>query len=79
MAWFILHTAAYQRWCQLALSYFVHHTPVEALGQKDDRNDGLRRAWFWPCREEAINPKAPTRLPLQFALDAELGISGGFS
>ena len=76
---FILHTVAYQRWCQLALGHFVHHTPAEALGRSADRNDGLRRAWFWACRDEAINPKAPTRLPLLFALDAKLGIPGGFN
>ncbi|MBC7548123.1 MAG: hypothetical protein H7224_05700, partial [Polaromonas sp.] len=46
--------------------------PAEALGQKADRNDGLRRAWFLACRDEAINPEASTRLPLLFALDAKL-------
>ena len=56
----------------------MHHTPTEALGKKSDRNDGLRRAWFWACRDEAINPRAPTRLPLLFALDAKLAIAGGF-
>lgn len=76
---FIVHTAAYGSWCQLALGRFVHHTPAEALGLKADRNDGLRRAWFWACRDEGINPKVPTRLPLLFALDAKLGIPGGFS
>lgn len=76
---FILHTAAYASWCQLALGRFVHHTPAEALGKQAVRNDGLRRAWFWACRDEAINPKAPTRLPLLFALDAKLGIPGGFN
>ena len=76
---FILSTAAYQRWCQLALGHYLHHKPAEALGQKADRNDALRRAWYWACRDEAINPKAPTRLPLLFALDAKLGIAGGFN
>jgi hypothetical protein len=76
---FILHTQAYERWCQLTLGHFLHHTPAEALGKKADRNDGLRRAWFWACREEAINPRRPTRLPLLFALDGKLGIEGGFT
>jgi hypothetical protein len=76
---FILHTRAYRDWCELTLGRFLHHTPAEALGPKADTNDGLRRAWFWSCRDEAIDPKAPTRLPLLFALDAKLRIAGGFA
>lgn len=75
---FILHTRGYQQWCQAALGRFLHHTPAEALGGDPRRNDGLRRAWFWACRDEAIDPRHPTRLPLLFALDAKLAIEGGF-
>ena len=75
---FILHTRAYRDWCELTLGRFLHHTPAEALGPKADTNDGLRRAWFWSCRDEAIDPKKPTRLPLLFALDAKLKIANGF-
>jgi hypothetical protein len=75
---FILHTRAYSDWCELTLGRFLHHTPAEALGGNGKRNDGLRRAWFWACKDEAINPKTPTRLPLLFALDAKLGIANGF-
>lgn len=76
---FILNTQAYKDWCELALGWFLHHTPAEALGAKAKGNDGLRRAWYWACRDEAINPKAPSRLPLLFALDAKLAIAGGFT
>lgn len=76
---FILHTQAYQRWCAHALGRFLHHTPAEALGRKGMHNDGLRRAWFWACKEESIDPKAPSRLPLLFALDAKFAIAGGFT
>lgn len=75
---FILHTQAYKHWCALALGHFLHHTPAEALGRKASRNDGLRRAWYWACKEESIDPKAPLRLPLLFALDAKFAIPGGF-
>lgn len=75
---FILHTRAYRDWCQLALGRFVHHTPAEALGQQGAVNDGLRRAWYWACRDEAIQPRQPSRLPLLFALDAKLAIANGF-
>jgi hypothetical protein len=75
---FILHTKAYKDWCQMSLGYFLHHTPAQALGKRDTHNDGLRRAWYWACKDEAINPRAPTRLPLLFALDAKLCITDGF-
>lgn len=75
---FIVHTQAYKDWCNLALGHFLHHTPAEALGVHADRNDGLRRAWWWACKDEAIDPRQPTRLPLLFALDTKLGIANGF-
>ena len=75
---FILHTRAYRAWCDLTLGRFLHHTPAEAMGVRPERNDGLRRAWYWCCKDEAIDPRHPTRLPILFALDAKLGIEGGF-
>lgn len=75
---FILNTQAYQRWCELALGRFLHHTPAEALGPDPGHNDGLRRAWYWCCRDEAIQPRRPSRLPLLFALDQKLHIANGF-
>lgn len=76
---FILHTKAYKAWCDMALGRFLHHTPAEALGTRTQHNDGLRRAWYWACKDEAIDPRQPTRLPLLFALDAKLQIPGGFT
>jgi hypothetical protein len=75
---FILDTRAYQNWCRIAFGKLLHHTPAEALGASAERNDGLRRVWFHACREEGIDPRNPTRLPLLFALDAKLQIAGGF-
>jgi hypothetical protein len=76
---FILHTRGYDSWCNAAFGRLLHHTPAEVLGRDARRNDGLRRAWFWSCKEESINPRQPTRLPLLFALDKKFGIPGGFS
>ncbi len=80
-AWhaFILHTRAYAAWCDAAFGHLLHHTPAEVLGRDARRNDGLRRAWFWACKEESIDPRKPTRLPLLFALDKKFGIPGGFT
>ncbi len=75
---FILFTRLYQRFCERALGRYLHHTPAEAMPAPDTATQGIRRAWHLACREEGINPKAPERLPLLFALDAQLGIAGGF-
>ncbi|MEO8390962.1 hypothetical protein [Polaromonas sp.] len=75
---FILHTSAYRQWCDLVIGRFIDHVPAEVLGRNKSTNDGLRRAWFWACRDESINPKKPSRLPLLFALDAKFAIAGGF-
>jgi len=34
--------------------------------------------WFWACKEESIDPRHPSRLPLLFALDRKFAIPGGF-
>jgi len=83
---FILHTRGYEVFCRKAFGRMLHHTPAEALSSapagKKARNpmqhEGLRRAWYWACRDEGIDPRKPSRLPLLFALDATLGIAGGY-
>jgi hypothetical protein len=79
-AWheFILHTQGYQNWCAAAFGRLLHHTPAEVLGRDARRNDGLRRTWYWACKEESIDPRKPARLPLLFALDAKFDVPGGF-
>lgn len=76
---FILYTKAYDEFCRRAFGRFLHHTPAVVLrhGQKQT-NEGLRRVWWQCCREEGIDPRAPTTLPLLFALDAALNIPGGY-
>jgi hypothetical protein len=75
---YILDTRAYARFCQEAFGRFLHHSPAETLGHDAKRNDGLRRTWFHACKLEGIDPRAPTALPLLFALDMQLAIPGGF-
>ncbi len=67
----------YESWCQTAFGRVIRPTQALRLGQNADDNDALRRAWFWACKEEAINPRSPTRLPILFALDAKLAVVGG--
>lgn len=79
-AWheFILFTRLYDRFCQRAFACFLHHTPTEAMASPTLATAGIRLAWHLACAREKIDPKAPERLPRLFALDARLGIAGGF-
>lgn len=83
---YILYTRGYEAFCQKAFGRMLHHTPAEALPQDKGASSrqaqkfaGLRRAWYWSCKEEAIDPRKPSRLPLLFALDSSLAIAGGFA
>ena len=75
---FILYTRNYQHFCNKAFGGYLHHMPAVTLGRSQGDDVGLRRAWRYACLEENINPKAPSRLPLLFAIDAKLGIEEGF-
>lgn len=76
---FILYSKAYDEFCRRAFGRFLHHTPAAVLspGLKTS-NEGLRRVWWQACKDERIDPKAPTTLPLLFALDRDLNIPNGF-
>ena len=75
---FTQNATAYQNWCRDALGFVPEYAPAVVLGKKEHHNDGLRRAWYWACKDEAIQPRTPSRLPLLFALDAKLAIPDGF-
>ncbi|MFM9968438.1 MAG: glycine-rich domain-containing protein [Burkholderiales bacterium] len=87
---FILYTKNYDDFCRNAFGRFMHHTPAVVMkmdnqaeianqaGTAGQANVGLRRCWWYACREENINPAKPLRLPLLFALDAKLKIADGF-
>lgn len=76
---FILYTRSYEVFCRQAFGAFLHHSPAVVLsGGQRQQNEGLRRCWWYACKDENINPREPTRLPLLFALDAKLNIPGGF-
>jgi hypothetical protein len=75
---FILYTRQYDRFCKRAFGGFLHHTPAVVLKSNRQNNMGLRRCWWFACKEELINPRKPVRLPLLFALDAKLNIKDGF-
>jgi hypothetical protein len=79
-AWheFILFTRAYQEFCKKALGRFLHHTPAEAMRAPTRAQEGIRRAWRLACNRELIHPGQPKKLPRIFAMDAKLGILGGF-
>lgn len=75
---FILYTRHYEQFCREAFGQFMHHTPAVVLASNQRDNSGLRRCWWQCCKDENINPRKPTRLPILFALDTKLGIANGF-
>ena len=75
---FILYTRHYELFCRRAFGRFMHHTPAVVLGARRQGNAGLRRCFWWACKEENINPRRPARMPLLFAIDRKLGIADGF-
>jgi hypothetical protein len=75
---FILYTREYDTFCRRAFGGFLHHTPAVVLGPHRSHNAGLRRVWWYCCKNENIDPVRPTRLPLLFALDSKLNIQDGF-
>ena len=79
-AWheFILHTRVYKNFSQKALGRFLHHTPTEAMHSPTLAQEGIKRVWRLACAKEKINPIAPNKLPLVFAIDAMLNIPNGF-
>lgn len=79
-AWhaFILFTRNYDQFCRRAFGRFLHHTPAEAMADQTTASDGIKRAWRIACHLEKIDPRAPSRLPMLFAVDAVLAIPNGF-
>ena len=75
---FILYTREYEAFCRKAFGGFLHHTPAVVLSADRRNNTGLRRVWWFCCKEENIDPVHPSRLPLLFALDAKFRVAGGF-
>ncbi len=75
---FILYTKHYQAFCQQAFGTFMHHTPAVVIGNDQSNNTGLRRCFYYACRDENINPNKPLSMPLLFAIDAKLNIPNGF-
>jgi hypothetical protein len=69
--------AAYETYCRQSLGRVLAVTAPMALSADATANAGLRRCWWNACKEENLNPSAPTRMPLLFALDAKLQVEHG--
>lgn len=78
VAWheFILCTELYEKFCKCGAGRFLHHRPAELMSISD-YEEGFNNIWYRSCLREDIAPEAPVRLPLLFALDAELDIRDG--
>ena len=76
VAWheFILFTRKYEHFCGKALGRFLHHTPAEAMRSPTSAQAGIKTAWRLSCLREGMQPRAAHRLPLLFAIDAQLRV-----
>jgi hypothetical protein len=74
---FILDTREYHTFCARAFGSYFHHVPASKMFPGVSSDAALRRTWRMACLEENINPRAATRLPLLFAIDAKLHIPDG--
>ncbi len=86
VAWheFILHTRDYTDFCRRAYGTYLHHTPNDESAADDDYFSGagrtwmdLGRTWILSCIGSDQDPRHPAKMPLLFALDAELGLPDG--
>ncbi len=67
----------YKSWSRKATGRVLDVTAPVFLAGDHASNAALRRCWWHACREENLDPRRPTRLPLLFALDTKLRIAGG--
>ena len=76
VAWheFILFTRKYEYFCGKALGRFLHHPPAEAMRSPTSAQAGIKTAWRLSCLREGMQPRAAHRLPLLFAIDAQLRV-----
>lgn len=72
---FILDTHAYHVFCRHAFGRYFHHIPEGAvpLSATDNMRAARWRTWVHACRQDDIQPRNATRLPLLFAIDARVG------
>lgn len=77
-AWhaFICSTEKYRDFCAMAFGRYLDHQPPDVRSDAPADPDRDARTWVAACAVEGIDPAAPDRLPLLYALDAEVAIPG---
>lgn len=80
-AWheFIAHTKLYEDFCQQAFGQFLYHTPAEGMLSQTQAQATIKTTHEYTCRLYQLSTKSPEKLPLLFALDAQLNIPDGFN
>lgn len=74
---FVRHEREYLAFAEKAFGRMLHHVPAAKPDAAQSGHPDLHRCWRYVCREENIDPDAPSRLPLLFALDGNLNIESG--
>jgi len=77
---FILDTDEYHAFCSHAYGRFLHHRPERAMSNDEAvqlNGEAMALTFALACRDEAIPPRSPSRLPVLFKVDDELGLDDG--
>lgn len=77
-AWFefMQSEQEYNKFCQQAFGFFLHHSPLVKI-QKNVTDNDLKALWTLACDREGIDPNNPNKLPLIFSLDTQFNIDDG--
>ena len=77
---FILHTKVYDEFCARAYGHKLHHKPARSMTTAELvrlKGQGLGWTFALACRDEGLSLAHPSRLPLLFRVDDDLGLPDG--
>ena len=74
---FAQDTSVYRQFCLRAFGKVYPPVAAAAMGEDKQQSQALSLTWALSCRDEVINPRTPSSLPLLFGLDAALEIRDG--
>jgi hypothetical protein len=77
---FILNTKAYDQFCAKAYAHKLDHKPAKSMTTDQLvrlRSEGLGWTFALACRDENLSLAHPSKVPLLFGVDSEIGIPDG--
>ncbi|MBE9608134.1 glycine-rich domain-containing protein [Chitinilyticum piscinae] len=75
----ILFTREYREFCQSAFGRYLDHQPYVATEHAVRERRSLANSWAAACRDEGLEVRQSSKIPLLFAVDAQLGLAAVLS